>query len=397
VKEADMAIRVRWLTDGDDVYRDGDLATEVHGLAGDDTIYGAGGNDLIYGGIGADELHGGNGDDRLEAGMTGGDVLYGDAGNDRLNAYEKAGDAHVYGGSGNDVIRAEAMRVDADGGLGNDDIVAEAPFDEENSFSVASGGAGNDRIQVSASVSCGAYGGDGDDVIGCSGYSESYVDVRGGAGNDTIGVSGGIVDVFGEDGNDTISVEIILNPQDGTPGGPAIWGGAGNDRIVATAAAINAKGEDGNDVLIGSNSVIDGANDYLYGLAGNDRLNGRAGDDKLGGGYGIDTMTGGVGRDIFDVNAGDTGVGLGRRDIVTDFARGQDRIDLVSIDAKPAVAGNQAFAFIGTRAFTAAGQVRYSYEGDHTVVQASTDADRVPELELQLSGHVTLTASDFYL
>jgi Ca2+-binding RTX toxin-like protein len=409
-----MAIRVRFLTDGNDVYRDGDLATEIHGLAGDDAIFGAGGNDVIYGGAGNDHLHGGNGADWLDGSGAGENHLYGDAGNDVLTArYLHEGYVQALGGAGNDTFELEADSCHVWGGIGDDRITVETywTFPEERDTADAAfsytaectvfGEAGNDRIIAGSLADCNVDGGAGNDVID-AGVGRGVAWVLGGGGNDTLRVSAsvsanGVALVDGGDGRDTISVWVDL-PQEGPGGiGGETRGGAGDDVIVATLAAIDAKGDDGNDVLTGSNDLTHGADDSLYGLAGNDRLYGRAGNDKLGGGYGLDTMSGGTGNDIFDVNQGDSGVGLGRRDVIADFVHGQDRIDVISVDARAAVAGNQAFAFIGTRGFTTAGQLRYTYEGDHTVVQASTDADRAPELELQLSGHVVLAAGDFFL
>ena len=72
-------------------------------------------------------------------------------------------------------------------------------------------------------------------------------------------------------------------------------------------------------------------------------------------------MTGGPGNDVFVFNSisdsapGQSGYinngsfswlsGHGRRDVITDFTRGQDKIDLSAIDANNRVGGNQAFTF----------------------------------------------------
>ena len=77
--------------------------------------------------------------------------------------------------------------------------------------------------------------------------------------------------------------------------------------------------------------------------------------------------------------------------------RGQDVLDLLSIDANAGRAGDQAFAFVGTRAFSGAGQLRLARVGGDTVVQGSTDGDAAPELEVLLTGSVNPTASDFLL
>jgi Ca2+-binding RTX toxin-like protein len=108
-------------------------------------------------------------------------------------------------------------------------------------------------------------------------------------------------------------------------------------------------------------------------------------------------MYGEAGRDVFDINPGDNSVGPGHRDIIADFQRGSDKIDLASIDAKASVAGDQAFSFVGTKAFTAAGQLHYLYDGSNTIVQADMNGDKVADFEIQLTGKIALAATDFVL
>ena len=63
-------------------------------------------------------------------------------------------------------------------------------------------------------------------------------------------------------------------------------------------------------------------------------------------------------------------------------------------DANGGVAGNQAFAFIGS----AAGQLRYVQIGTDTFIQANTNADtNTIELELKLTGPHALSGVDFIL
>ena len=171
------------------------------------------------------------------------------------------------------------------------------------------------------------------------------------------------------------------------------------------AAYIDANGGAGRDVITGSDapdSVSDdpdrgSGDDLLYGGQGNDRISGRRGDDKLGGDGGVHTLAGGAGEDVFDFNAGGSGVGAGRRDVITDFARGQDTLDLLPVDADAGRAGDQAFAFVGTRAFGGAGQVRLARADGDTVVQGSTDGDAQAEFEVLLSNGATPAAGDFLL
>jgi hypothetical protein len=60
-------------------------------------------------------------------------------------------------------------------------------------------------------------------------------------------------------------------------------------------------------------------------------------------------------------------------------------LDLLSIDANAGRDGNQAFSFVGARAFSGAGQVRLARVDGDTVVQGSTDGDGAPEFEILLA------------
>jgi hypothetical protein len=83
-------------------------------------------------------------------------------------------------------------------------------------------------------------------------------------------------------------------------------------------------------------------------------------------------------------------------DIIEDFAPG-DKIDLGEIDASQGAAGNQAFTFIGTQAFSGSRQLRVEREGGDTIVQGSTDIETSPEFKIVLSGNVALNAGSFVL
>ncbi len=87
--------------------------------------------------------------------------------------------------------------------------------------------------------------------------------------------------------------------------------------------------EPGNIIHGGSvKDVITGTSgdDTIFGYGKNDILNGGAGDDRLIDGRGRDIMTGGSGADIFEF------VQDGRRDKITDFEMGVDRLDFTDYD-----------------------------------------------------------------
>ena len=86
-------------------------------------------------------------------------------------------------------------------------------------------------------------------------------------------------------------------------------------------------------------------------------------------------------------------------DRITDFSHAQgDRIDLSGIDASSGAAGNQAFRFLGTGAYTHhAGELHYYYSGTDTVVSGDVNGDGASDFSIVLSGHLGLAAGDFAL
>ena len=145
----------------------------------------------------------------------------------------------------------------------------------------------------------------------------------------------------------------------------------------------------GNDVHKGT-----GASETLNGLTDNDSILGFAGNDTLIGGLGKDSLTGCAGLDKFVFSASDSGARVDVRDVITDFSLAdKDILDL--IDCSTAVLGYQ-----GTKAFTAIDQVRYSFDFtlNSTIVQVNLDSNlATPEMEIQLTGLLALTATNFAL
>jgi len=180
--------------------------------------------------------------------------------------------------------------------------------------------------------------------------------------------------------------------------------GANLENMTLTgAAAINGSGNTANNVLTGNGAANtlngDAGNDTIDAGGGNDILDGGIGADTLTGGAGSDAMTGGLGADVFDFNAiGQSVVGAGR-DIITDFVRGTDTINLAGIDANQGTAGNNAFTFIGTSAFTTAGQLRYFFDAatEQTVLEGNVDAGLAADFQIALTGNQALTAGNFVL
>jgi Ca2+-binding RTX toxin-like protein len=138
--------------------------------------------------------------------------------------------------------------------------------------------------------------------------------------------------------------------------------------------------------------------DLLLGGAANDRLFGDDGRDTLIGGAGRDVLTGGADADTFQFRSiTESPAGATARDSIVGFEAGLDVIDLTRIDANTNTAGNQAFTFIGTGAFTGvAGQLRV-LAGANSVLQGDVNGDGVADFEVQLNGIATISGNDILL
>jgi Ca2+-binding RTX toxin-like protein len=151
--------------------------------------------------------------------------------------------------------------------------------------------------------------------------------------------------------------------------------------------------------------IADIAITLITGTTGKNALLGGTGSDKISGGLGKDTMTGGQGGDIFVFgSAKDTGKTAAKRDVITDFKHGQDKIDLHLIDANTLKKGDQAFKFIALKAFSHnPAELQFSKHdakgtaNDFTLVEGDTNGDGKADFQIELKGLINLTKSDFIL
>ncbi len=371
-----------------------------------DLVDGGGGDDLIYGGGNADSLAGSSGNDGFiyGTGDPGADTIDGGQDFDFIGFTADADVSAVsifsiekldFSGPQAVVATIGASQVGA--GLAANLVVDGDPGAVAVTLRVTMGSAaavdlsgftfldfdtsstGNARLQVDGD-------GDAETIVG------SLRDdlVLGAGGNDTLTGAGGIDTLRGGLGDDTYVVNAAGEAKE------AAGGGLDTVKSVVTYA-LGANLE--NLALLGTADIGGTGNalkNQLTGTSGANALDGGAGNDVLVGGRGADTLTGGADHDRFDFNATmDSGPGLS--DVIADFAgngaRAGDRIDLSTIDADVLTGGNQAFVFIGTAAFTAAGQVRYV----NGVLLASTDGDLQAELRIELAGSPPLVADDLVL
>jgi Ca2+-binding RTX toxin-like protein len=221
------------------------------------------------------------------------------------------------------------------------------------------------------------------------------------AGNDVLSGLAGNDTLEGGVGNDTLR---------GGAGADHLVGGAGIDTAiysegtvgvtVSIAAGTGLGGNAQGDVLSGIENLYGSAsNDVLTGGATANTLVGNAGNDVIDGGAGKDTLAGGAGADRFVFSALGHSVVGANADRITDFSHAEgDKIDLHLIDASAAAAGNQAFAFIGTGAFTHhAGELHYAVAGGVTTVSGDVDGNGTADFSVTLTGSVALVAGDFVL
>ncbi len=202
-----------------------------------------------------------------------------------------------------------------------------------------------------------------------------------------------------------------------------IDGGAANDTLFGLDGADILRGDDGDD-----------GNDELWGDVQGSFQRNEAGNDTLVGGAGADKMHGGNGSDVYYVdNAGDvvdesgqhfvphpydnggtwfdgcTGIDTSKFnatsesatiafDVIQDFVKGADKIDLSTIDANSLMVGNQAFNFNAAKPFfTSAGDLWVEQGRGFSSVYVDVNGDGNADMRIDGMGTMTLTAADFSL
>ncbi len=343
-----------------------DVAAEIHGGDGNDTIYGGdrgddifgdAGDDHLYGGRNADWLFGGAGNDTLDAYVSDdGNYLDGGAGNDSLIGRDGSdwlvggdGQDTLDGGGGDDLLEGGAGAGDVVRGGRGDDVyfyrigdgadaladegIAQGTPDRPNEtvtvalrygpqtfkrFQAFNGGylrevwhISPDQLDGSVSTARGRAQGGEDKLVFGEGVSIENLRMRRDA--DGAGVA------------DDLIIEIL--DETGTPTGDAIrladWFDPFN-RIewlefadgqgfrIGDFASFSI-GTEGDDIIIGSDG-----RDFIHGGAGNDIIHLLLGDDVGNGGLGDDFVSGDGGDDIvIGGNDNDKVLGGSGRDIVS--------------------------------------------------------------------------------
>lgn len=245
-------------------------------------------------------------------------------------------------------------------------------------------------------------GGDGNDTLTGAGGNDT---LNGGAGNDIL---------RGGPGNDTLNGGTGNDLLDGNAGADIMSGGQGNDKyqVYDAGDVVVENSNEGTDVVrttlsgytLGANvenlTFIGSGNFAGTGNALNNVMAGGSGNDTLVGGPGADVMNGLGGADVFVLQAlSDSTVASAGRDTIGDFSQlAGDKIDLHLLDAVAGLAGDQAFAWIGTGAFSGtAGQLRYAPSGANTLVSGDVNGDKAADFSILVKGSLTLASSDFIL
>lgn len=264
---------------------------------------------------------------------------------DQLGTLDVAAMLAQYGAAGavaGWVVTLMAGVLNVTGTLGADDILGVAGSNRLNggdgadslcgrqSDDTLHGGAGGDLLLGSVGRDL-IFGQAGDDVLfgasAAADWDTATNRLYGGGGQDSL--TGGSADdqLFGGKGRDLL---------DGHGGGDTAHGGAGADSLYGGTATgfwgdQSLYGDSGKDLLAGGNG-----SDQLYGGGGDDILDGGAGWDSIFGGDGDDVMQGGGSGAVVDYFTG--GAGADRfvflsadgasQMFLTDFTRGEDKIDL---------------------------------------------------------------------
>jgi Ca2+-binding RTX toxin-like protein len=391
---------------GDDVLRlyDGGNDTVLGGAGSDNIFFGAAltASDVVNGGDGTDTLvlQGAYGALTLTANVTqienisilgGGNTNFGDPG---TNLYD-------YVLTTNDANFAAGLQVRINGAalLAGEDFTFDGSAETDAKF-VVYGGMGKDTLT----------GGFGNDIFFFAEDRFASGDVvNGGPGYDGMFLRGNYTIDFNAPGYTGLFTSIDnLTLTSATDERYARGGGTEFDYNITLSDAIVKPGEtltvSGTILMASETMILDGSQETdgllrLFGGKADDMLKGGGQADLLHGNLGADILTGNGGADTFryDSTADSNSASM---DHILDFTPGTDKLDLTRVDANSLLEGDQAFAWIGSSAFSgAAGELRGYEQGGSWFVEGDVNGDGVGDLviSLTLQGPTPLGAGDFIL
>lgn len=329
-----------------------------HGFSGNDTFWGLGGNDKFFGDEGHDKFTWNPGNDTINGGADSDDVLYQYA-DHGMKIDLKAGTAVQIGGGEHDkLVSIESVQ----GTNYNDSLY------------------GSDRTDaIEYFIPDYTAGGNMPHPAGGS----DYIDGRGG------------IDMLSY-WNDKAGVKIDVAK------GKVIDGGGHTDTFKNIE---QFEGSYSADTIKGSSKADD-----LWGLDGNDKISGGKGKDTIHSGIGKDILTGGSGKDFFVyTRAYELSVDPkeAKRDVITDFKTGVDKIDLSGIDVDPWTDPDEAFHLYEpngphTTFDGVAGRLIWFHTTNSkgaaiVLIEGDRDGDMVADIQLELRTTADLNTSDFIL
>ena len=305
-------------TGPDNPVDDGDNGTD--GSSAGNKIFGTNGNNSIQGTAGDDTIDGRGGSDTISGG-GGNDVILGNWGWDTIN-----------GGAGNDTIDGGAGKDTVSGGTGRDVFI----FKKESQIKddiITDFETSSDRLDIRDLASFAQLDTNGDGTVDNKFLKRSgngvQLDLSSFKGSriqlnkvstltreNFLLAQGDTSTGGGSTDNDSSNSDSPATP------GKTIAGNKSANTLTGTSGNDTIDGRGGNDTILGGDG-----NDVVLGSWGFDTVKGGAGQDKINGGPGSDTLSGGAGRDVFVFTQDNSS----KTDVVTDFERGVDRLDVSSL------------------------------------------------------------------
>ena len=257
-------------------------------------IYGGNGDDVLKAVVDDSIMHAFGGDDTVY-GSKENDVIYGNEGNDTV--YAGNGNDFVYGGAGNDIIDGGEGNDLLYGGFGDDTYI----FDKNCGTDVINDTEGTSVIKLTNEVSLADLRIDSvgedvvisirdtDDKLIITDFKQNPDNYVLRIGDEEISVKDNITAEEKEFLSGSENYDYIVNENK-----TVIAGGESGDRIIGSGMDEYILGDSDSDQLLAG-----GGNDVIFGGSGDDYINGGDGDDIIDAGTDNDFIDGGSGNDIY--------------------------------------------------------------------------------------------------